>query len=305
MQPTTLATRVRRRAIPLFRIATPSPWAMLAAAALAARIAAAQTPPPVAVPTNARVFYMPLDSADGSGRTYDTTTNRVVGLATGVQWTAMGRVGGACEFPAAGGYVAVTNPLVATATQWTITVWFRATPSRQHDRFLIDKGVTNGLALRILAHPNDTHRHGRLKLSVGSSAIESDTPVDNNKWRHAAIVADGQRVRLFVDGVAQSNALAWTGPIPANERPWSLGMNRSAPTEAERNRSLDGVMDDLMIFGRALTDEEVAAVRAAARPRFTRAQVEQRLREIKELYDRGLLRQDFYDRKVAECEAGL
>jgi hypothetical protein len=33
--------------------------------------------------------------------------------------------------------------------------------------------------------------------------------------------------------------------------------------------------------------------------------VERRIREIQELYDRGLLTKEFYDRKIKECEAGL
>jgi len=41
---------------------------------------------------------------------------------------------------------------------------------------------------------------------------------------------------------------------------------------------------------------------AASRPAFTKQQVQRRLKELKDLYDRGLLRQDFYERKVKECE---
>lgn len=42
-----------------------------------------------------------------------------------------------------------------------------------------------------------------------------------------------------------------------------------------------------------------------AKPAFTRKQVEQRLRMLRELRDRGLILQPFYERKVRECEAGL
>jgi uncharacterized protein YqgQ len=41
---------------------------------------------------------------------------------------------------------------------------------------------------------------------------------------------------------------------------------------------------------------------ASVKPKFTREQVAQRLKELKELYDRGLLTKEFYDRKAAECE---
>ncbi len=44
---------------------------------------------------------------------------------------------------------------------------------------------------------------------------------------------------------------------------------------------------------------------AAAKAKFTKQQVANRLRQIKMLFDEGLLMKDIHDRKVAECEAGL
>jgi hypothetical protein len=42
---------------------------------------------------------------------------------------------------------------------------------------------------------------------------------------------------------------------------------------------------------------------AAGKPKFTKQQVAGRLRELKLLFEEGLLTDDFYDHKVAECEA--
>jgi hypothetical protein len=50
------------------------------------------------------------------------------------------------------------------------------------------------------------------------------------------------------------------------------------------------------------------AVKVAAevpKPKFTKEQVNRRLAELKELLDRGLILQDFYERKVKECEVSL
>jgi hypothetical protein len=46
-----------------------------------------------------------------------------------------------------------------------------------------------------------------------------------------------------------------------------------------------------------------AAAPAATKPKFTPQQVTARLRELKRLYEAGLLTDDFYWAKVAECEA--
>jgi len=42
---------------------------------------------------------------------------------------------------------------------------------------------------------------------------------------------------------------------------------------------------------------------AANKPKFTKQQVTGRLRQLKLLFEEGLLTDDFYDGKVAECEA--
>ena len=44
---------------------------------------------------------------------------------------------------------------------------------------------------------------------------------------------------------------------------------------------------------------------AAAQLKFTKRQVAGRLRQLKLLYEEWLLTDDFYRRKVAECEAAL
>ena len=49
-----------------------------------------------------------------------------------------------------------------------------------------------------------------------------------------------------------------------------------------------------------------AATASAApppKPKFTKQQVTQRLRQLKILYEEGLLTDDFYDERVAECDA--
>ena len=52
------------------------------------------------------------------------------------------------------------------------------------------------------------------------------------------------------------------------------------------------------------TKAPVAAVEpAAGKPKFTKQQAAGRLRQIKLLFEEGLLTDDFHDRKVAECEA--
>ena len=47
----------------------------------------------------------------------------------------------------------------------------------------------------------------------------------------------------------------------------------------------------------------VAATNAAAKPKFSKQQIVGRLRQLKLLYEEGLLTDAFYHDRVAECEA--
>ncbi len=255
-------------------------------------------------PTNGLVLHMPLDSADGSGWTYDTTTNKHRARAVEVRWSSIGRVAGACEFLDTASFLAISNPIV-TSPEWSLTLWFRIVRVRDATRYLLDRDAVTGLVVSVVAAPADSNRHGRVRWRIGAAEAVGDVSVDDMRWHHLALVADGQRVRLWLDAVLQTNSVEWSGPLPPTPHPWVFGMNRSAPGPAETNRSFNGVMDELRIYNRALTAAEIETSRAAAKARFTRAQVQQRIREIQDLYDRGLLLPDFYERKMAECEADL
>jgi hypothetical protein len=61
-------------------------------------------------------------------------------------------------------------------------------------------------------------------------------------------------------------------------------------------------MDEVMIFDYAISDEEVKVVISSTKPKFTKSQVAARVAELKELIERGLITQAFYDRKLKECE---
>ena len=90
--------------------------------------------------------------------------------------------------------------------------------------------------------------------------------------------------------------------MPGNTHDLTLGMNRTNPSFKEKEAAFEGLLDEVMLFNRALSEAEIKDVLSATKPKFTKQQVERRLAELKDLFDRGLILQDFYDRKVNECE---
>ena len=101
-------------------------------------------------------------------------------------------------------------------------------------------------------------------IGAGGSTIDnfplatSSTDVLDGHWHHVAGTWDGGLLRIFADGVQQDQA-ALTTPFN-NTRPVNLGFSWGGGTPT---RFFRGKVDELALFNRALTTNEIAASYAA------------------------------------------
>jgi len=247
------------------------------------------------------MLHFNFDQAEAGGVITDRT-GRNNGRVFGAKWTAMGKQGGACEFAATNSYIQVTNTLSLNMTQATFAVWFKTSRSDSLERFILDKRMDSGFALGIAGESKDYDGKGKLCFVVSNNFCLSASTVADGLWHHGTATYDGENLKLYVDGKLQKQVVSWRGEIPANTNDMTIGLNRSNPTPQEKGQSFEGAIDDLMVFNHALSEAEIQVVIASVKPKFTKDQVARRLIELKELFDRGLILKDFYDRKVKECE---
>jgi len=92
---------------------------------------------------------------------------------------------------------------------------------------------------------------GRLRMQVGTMALDAPAPLTPNTFVHVAGTFDGARLALFVNGQLQAETPSSQGPVPTNALPLRLGADSGG------NSIFDGVIDEPRIFDRALTDAEV------------------------------------------------
>jgi len=74
--------------------------------------------------------------------------------------------------------------------------------------------------------------------------------IDITQWHHYAGTFDGKNIRLYIDGVRVASTL-WTGTINADTGPLFIGMDDG------QNRYLDGLIDEVAIYRRALSVWEI------------------------------------------------
>jgi len=156
------------------------------------------------------------------------------------------------------------------------------------------------------------------RLILKSDGLRPAGPVSLTVVGSAQI--DGQTItRPAVPAEDQMQAFLWRHLVPASElkvvvfdpveEPSPRRLARTRPSEvpptaviaSATSMSTNGATS---VRAAAGTNAAVATTPAvAAKPKFTKQQVTGRLRQLRLLFDEGLLTDDFYGAKVAECEA--
>jgi hypothetical protein len=201
--------------------------------------------------------------SEGSGTTAaDASTTANAGTLTdGVTWTA-GRSGAgtALQFNGTTGFV----NLAQNASQWlgvtgTVAFWLRTTQTG-HNTAWHAPGI---LGVESAGNGNDIFwgwldASGRIGIQAGNgSAAKSTAAVNDGQWHYIALTRNAStgQVRVYVDGVANGTATSETGTKSTAFR--SIGrIEDTGGTPAY----FSGVLDNLRIYNRVLTAQEIASL---------------------------------------------
>ena len=84
-----------------------------------------------------------------------------------------------------------------------------------------------------------------------------------HRWIHVAVVRDETRIQLYVDGTLSDSTEASLPFLNESLRPI---IGRLQPNPIDELRQWVGGIDEVALYGRALTPEEVRAHAAALKP---------------------------------------
>ena len=184
-------------------------------------------------------------TADSSGNGNNGT------LTSGPTWTSSGVFGNALHFDGIDDYVRILNstglgPNVVTAAAW---VKLDSYPGGNYGEVIGKYGGSNGYLLSIL--PN-----GQAQFWVGNDAVSIAaytwaTTLQLNTWYHVAGTYDGSAVKIYLNGLL---GMSWNGSNALN----------SAAYDPSLGKQLNGTMDEAVIYNRALSAGEIAALYAGA-----------------------------------------
>ena len=191
------------------------------------------------------------------------TANDIVGtnngnLQGGAGFTT-GIVGQAFSFDGVDGDVSFVNRPVSDliASQFTIEYWANpgSTPDRPTWGFL-GSGHLN------TDNPITSYDSG-LTFGDGTGNVQVMPALPNamaNTWTHYAIVDDGTRYRVYVNGAESYNALIAVNPASAGNRTFVIGQSGF---DSGFQEYFNGALDEFTIYNRALSASEIAGIYAA------------------------------------------
>ncbi len=215
------------------------------------------TPPSNQAPSAGLAAHWKLD--DGGGVTVSDSVgsaNLTIAGSNAPTWTT-GKVNGALNFTASGTISATTGltGLNGLTTGLTATAWVYRPGDLTGDTHLLELNHTGGRILKLLQGAGNRCFCAEVFQAAGQCACGTLT---DNAWQHIGVTWDGANTRLYVNGTAVAGPFPYAGPVSAYtaSQAW-LGSKSFGGYEVK------GKLDDVRIYGQALTPVEMQALHAA------------------------------------------
>jgi hypothetical protein len=222
--------------------------------------AAATDTAPMAVLDASLVGHWTFDATDISGTTvYDRSGNGHNGTMQGTPTVNAGKIGNGLEFGGHGsgdrvslGSSASLNPGAFTLVSWVSPGIVSGSYGYIYSNSRDCCGSYNGIDFVI--HSNKLR--GRIWNSTAIVKASVGSIGDNSGWHQATYSYDGATIKLYINGVFDSQVSTGLGVgSPASYDSYIGTMGHGAGTY-----TIDGILDDVRIYNRALTPTEITTL---------------------------------------------
>lgn len=271
------------------------------------------------------VLYYDFASEPLDGQVIDTFDGKIVdksdahndGTAVNVQWVHDEQRGGVASFGLNKSYITVPNNDSVNPPELTLSAWIKTSFEDRVWRRIFDKGHNQGYLLTMCGDIHGNSLRGQVNMEVCPAYSNTgQLHVTDGQWHHVVGTCDGTETRIYVDGRLVGKPQMNSHPARPTSYDLTIGADRSnpIPSAGEIDASFNGLMDDVMMWNRALSLDEVQSLYQAqsgalathstpstpVAPNTTSASTTEKLRTLKQAFDQGLIPRDVYDQKVSE-----
>lgn len=207
------------------------------------------TPPP------SFVAWYRFDETSGTTAADASGNGHTASLAGGTSWVA-GRTNGAVHLDGSSGYVQLPAGILAGASDFSVAAWVKLDSVSTWAR-VFDFGSGTGKYLFLTARSSaGTPRFAITTNGAGAEQQINAPAALPTGWTHLAVTLAGKTGTLYVNGTAVATNTAMTvtpGALGGTSNNW-LGRSQYA------DPFLAGALDNVRIYGRALSASEVGSL---------------------------------------------
>lgn len=216
------------------------------------------------------IGYWKFDETEGNSAADTSSDNHPGSLSNfpddGSQWV-QGQIGGALQFggPSTKQFVVVQDYAKPTSTL-TVSAWVYADQLGSWASFVKNWGSTDAGQFHFGIFADGQHENIYIKQADGKTPNVSDPdPFPVGEWQHVAVVCDGSKVRLYRNG-AEVASTDYDGTLvlpPMN----CIGIGAKIANDCKDADTgapgfWQGKMDDVGVWNRGLSPDEIAAIYA-------------------------------------------
>jgi len=207
-------------------------------------------------PIPGMISYWTFDEGSGD-MAYDSFGDND-GAVLGTEWTA-GQIDGALEFDGTCHVNCGKDSSLDIIDSMTICIWVNPDDSEGGNRRFISRGFYNNSSntdSMMLWYRNDLGEFGyRVRHNANEKLISA--PGSPGLWQHITATYDSGKMELYINGEYAGSATSADLRPVVSEYDFIIGAN-IAPHPPDQ--SFDGKLDDIAIFNRALTPEEIERI---------------------------------------------
>ena len=156
----------------------------------------------------------------------------------------IGRIDGGLNLSTFNNYIDITNFDGLPSSQLTVSCWAYITKHQNWTRFVNHEWVNNGWLLFAGAN-------GDFRFGIGQSGTQHQANTPNqiaplNQWMFITGTYDGNDIKIYING-----SLIDTSPLVG------AVIDNAGDVNISKSSSINGMLDDVRIYSRALTETEV------------------------------------------------
>ncbi len=221
------------------------------------------------VPSDDLIGHWKLDETTGTTASDASGFDRAATI-TGATWTP-GLADGSLAFDGAGDSMTVSD--FAYGPELTLSFWFKiADNSGSVVQYLFNHGEQsqpNSVRVFLFRDGDTTGNAGKLRTIVRDADDAADVELDvpsglaDGAWHlYTLVLSPGSGSTVYVDGIERAASSQVGGGAIDPATPLYFG----ARADQEADRFLDGGLDDVRLYDRALSSDEIQALFAAQDP---------------------------------------